>query len=102
MSADRPAVHIVRGTLPGFVVPQRGYGDQVDPLVCVHIVDAQVFTVPVELEGKVARALLRGMARDRFLVVPGGSLKAYYLAANTLGPAMRLLQRVFLRIESRR
>lgn len=50
----------------------------------------------------VADALLRGMARDRFLVVPGVSLKAYYLAANGLGPAMRLLQRLLLRAESRR
>lgn len=45
----------------------------------------------------VAKALVAGLAANRFLVLPGASLKALHLFGGLLGPALRALQRHFLR-----
>ncbi len=45
----------------------------------------------------VAEALVKGMAANRFLVLPGLSLRALHLFGGMLGPAMRALQRHFIR-----
>lgn len=45
----------------------------------------------------VAAALVNGMAANRFLVLPGVSIRALHVFGGVLGPAMRALQRYFIR-----
>lgn len=45
----------------------------------------------------VATALVKGMAANRFMVLPGASIRALHLFGGFLGPAMRALQRHFIR-----
>lgn len=49
----------------------------------------------------VAKALVAGLAANRFLVLPGLLLKALYLFSGMLGPALRALQGHFLRQDRR-
>jgi 3-dehydrosphinganine reductase len=46
---------------------------------------------------QVAKALIRGMAANRFLVLPDRSVKALHLFGGLAGPPMRWLQAWFLR-----
>jgi 3-dehydrosphinganine reductase len=46
---------------------------------------------------QVATALIRGMAANRFLVLPGTSIKALHLFGGLAGPPMRWLQAWYLR-----
>ena len=46
---------------------------------------------------QVAKALIRGMAANRFLVLPDASLKALHLFSGLAGPPMRWLQARYLR-----